>query len=113
FATEVEEKIPLADAAAQDHLDGVHAAGVALRDTYHLLVVGEVKVQKFDGVQGGFVADGQAAALVAVKDRTFFPKLTLVHCTILLFSIYQDDGFSLHRYHMGVHTIDIPESLPV
>ena len=67
-------RFPLAHATPQDHLDGVHAAGVVLRDAHHLLIRGEAQVQQLDGVQGGLEADGQAAALMAVEGRALFPK---------------------------------------
>ena len=39
LARHVKEQIPLSHAASQDHLDGVHAAGVILRDADRLLVL--------------------------------------------------------------------------
>ena len=41
LAPHVEQQIALADAAAQNHLDGITAAGIILGHTHHLLVIGE------------------------------------------------------------------------
>lgn len=69
----MEQQITLADAAAQHHLDGIQAAGIIFGNADHLLIVGKFQLQKLDGIKAGLVADGQAAALVAVEGRTIIP----------------------------------------
>ena len=73
LAGHVEQQVPLADAAPQHHLNGVHAAGIVLTDAHHLLVVGKADVQQLHGILRRPVANAQTAAAVAVKFHTFFP----------------------------------------
>ena len=69
----MEQQVALADAAAEQRLNGVDAAGVVFRDAHELLIAGEVQLQQLGGVARGLVADRQAAAGVAVKGDAFFP----------------------------------------
>ena len=51
LAPHVEQKISLAYAASHQNLNGIHAAGIIFRDTYHLLVIGEFQFQQLNGMQ--------------------------------------------------------------
>ena len=69
----MEQQITFANAAAQNHLDGIHTAGIVFADAYHLLILGEGQIQQIDCVQGCLVADGQTGANMTVKCGSFFP----------------------------------------
>ena len=70
----MEQQIALTHAATQHYLDGIDAAGIIFRNANHLFVVGKFQLQQFDGIQAGFITDGQATAFVAVKCYTIVPS---------------------------------------
>ena len=50
FPRHMEQQVALADAAPQNRLDGVHTAGVVLRNAYQLLILRKMNVQQLDGI---------------------------------------------------------------
>ena len=75
----MEQQIPLAGAASEHHLYGVHAAGVVLGDAYGLLIPGMLQLQQLHGVQRRLEADGQPAALMPVEGNAPGPCFFFVH----------------------------------
>lgn len=73
FAAHMKQQVALADAAPEQRLNGVHAAGVVFRDAHDLLVAGEGQLQQLGGVARGLISDRQPAAGVAVKLYAGFP----------------------------------------
>ena len=69
----MKQQVALSDAAAEQRLNGVDAAGVIFRDAHELLIAGEVQLQQLGCVARGLVADRQTAAGMAVKGNAFFP----------------------------------------
>ena len=63
----MKQQVALADAAPEQRLNGVHAAGIVFRDAHDLLVTGKAQLQQLGGVARGLVTDRQPAAGVAVK----------------------------------------------
>ena len=88
LAAHMEQEVALAHAAAQNHLYGVHAAGVVFCDADHLLILRETQIQQLNGIQRRLVADGQATAHMPVECGALFPQyLVFIHddCSILFF----------------------------
>ena len=69
----MEQQVALTDAAAQQYLNGIHAAGVVFRNTNDLFVIRKFNIQQIHGVQRRFIPDGHAATLVTVECHTLFP----------------------------------------
>lgn len=67
LATEMEQQVAFANAAAQQNLDGIDAAGVVFCNADHLFVLGEVQLQQLHGVDSRLETDGQTATGVPVK----------------------------------------------
>ena len=78
----MKKQVSFADATAQNHLDGVTATSIILRDTHDFLVGRDAsgafifmqrQVEQVDGIQGSLISDGQSAAGMTVKLNTFIP----------------------------------------
>ena len=74
LAGHVKEEISLADAASQQHLNSIHAAGIVLADAHRLFIGAIRKIQQPRGILGSLVPDGQSAAGVTVEGHTIFPN---------------------------------------
>ena len=78
----VEEQIAFTDAAAENYLNGIAAAGIIFRNANHLLIIGKCQIQQVNCVQCSTIADSEAGANMAVKCGGFFPKYFLIHTKV-------------------------------
>ena len=67
LAIVAEEEVALAEGAAGQHLDGIHAAGVVLDDGDQLLVFVAAGSESLQGFVGCSIADDDSRAQVAVE----------------------------------------------